>query len=54
MKTNAESNVQESSNNREVPQISNVIGRVLPRIGPYKKLDNTKQVVALIDDVNNR
>lgn len=34
-----------------VPKISNIIGRALPRIGPYKKLDNTKQVVALIDDV---
>ncbi|XP_013169290.1 PREDICTED: dihydropyrimidine dehydrogenase [NADP(+)] [Papilio xuthus] len=34
----------------EVPKIKDVLGEALPRIGPYKKLDNTKQVVALIDD----
>lgn len=32
-------------------RVQDVIGRALPRIGAYKKLDNTKQVVALIDDV---
>ncbi|XP_044255499.1 dihydropyrimidine dehydrogenase [NADP(+)] isoform X2 [Tribolium madens] len=34
----------------KVPKINEMIGRALPRIGAYKKLDNTKQVVALIDD----
>lgn len=37
---------------QNVPRINDIIGRALSRIGPYKKLDNTKQVVALIDDVN--
>jgi uncharacterized UBP type Zn finger protein len=36
---------------KPVPAIKDVIGRALPMIGPYKKLDNTEQVVALIDDV---
>ncbi|CAG4990690.1 unnamed protein product [Colias eurytheme] len=34
----------------EVPKIKDVLGLALPRIGAYKQLDNTKQVVALIDD----
>ncbi|XP_053607413.1 dihydropyrimidine dehydrogenase [NADP(+)] isoform X2 [Plodia interpunctella] len=33
-----------------VPGIKDVLGEALPRIGTYKHLDNTKQVVALIDD----
>lgn len=33
-----------------VPRIKDVMGEALPRIGTYKNLDNTKQVVALIDD----
>lgn len=33
-------------------KVKDVIGSALPRIGPYKKLDNSKQVVALIDDVS--
>ncbi|CAH2036954.1 unnamed protein product, partial [Iphiclides podalirius] len=37
-------------NGAQVPKIQDVLGEALPRIGPYKKLDNTKQVVALIDD----
>ena len=36
---------------KKAPLVSDVIGKALPRIGPYKKLDNTRQVVALIDDV---
>lgn len=32
--------------------VGDVIGRSLKYIGPYKKLDNTQQVVALIDDVS--
>lgn len=36
-----------------VPKVKDVIGRALPKIGAYKQLDNTKQVVALIDDVRN-
>ncbi|XP_025837685.1 dihydropyrimidine dehydrogenase [NADP(+)] [Agrilus planipennis] len=35
----------------EVPKVKDVIGKALVKIGPYKKLDNTKQVVAVIDDV---
>lgn len=34
-------------------KVNDVIGKALPQIGPYKKLDNTKQVVALIDDVSS-
>lgn len=34
-----------------IPKMKDIIGRALPRIGAYKQLDNTKQVVALIDDV---
>lgn len=33
-------------------KVNDLIGSALPRIGPYKKLDNKKQVVALIDDVS--
>ncbi|XP_060802802.1 dihydropyrimidine dehydrogenase [NADP(+)] [Amyelois transitella] len=33
-----------------VPSIRDMVGVALPRIGTYKHLDNTKQVVALIDD----
>lgn len=36
----------------KVPLIKDVLGEALPRIGTYKNLDNTKQVVALIDDVS--
>lgn len=37
---------------KKIPSVRDVIGRALPRIGAYKELDNTKQVVALIDDVS--
>jgi len=37
---------------KPVPAIKDVIGRALPMIGPYKRLDNEQQVVALIDDVS--
>lgn len=37
-----------------VPRIKDVLGEALPRVGTYKHLDNTKQVVALIDDVSRR
>ncbi|KAF7266557.1 hypothetical protein GWI33_020065 [Rhynchophorus ferrugineus] len=36
--------------NCTVPKVKDIVGRALKYIGPYKKLDNTKQVVALIDD----
>jgi dihydropyrimidine dehydrogenase (NADP+) len=40
-----------SKDNKTRPlKIDDVIGRALQYIGPYKKLDNTQQVVALIDD----
>lgn len=35
------------------PALKDVIGASLKYVGTYKKLDNTKQVVALIDDVIN-
>lgn len=38
-----------SANN--VPTVQDIIGASLRYVGPYKKLDNKKQVVALIDDV---
>lgn len=34
----------------DVPRIQDVLGSALSRVGTYKHLDNTKQVVALIDD----
>lgn len=37
-------------NELSVPRIKDIIGEALPRVGSYKKLDNKKQVVALIDD----
>lgn len=33
-----------------IPSVQDVIGRSLPRIGPYSSLDNTQQVVALVND----
>lgn len=35
----------------KAPALKDVIGVALKHVGPYKKLDNKKQVVALIDDV---
>lgn len=43
---------QNSSGIKPVPKLSDVIGASLKYVGPYKKLDNKKQVVALIDDVS--
>ncbi|XP_053667382.1 dihydropyrimidine dehydrogenase [NADP(+)] [Anopheles marshallii] len=40
----------DTSATNSVPRVQDVLGTALPRIGDYKKLDNTKQVVALIDD----
>lgn len=37
---------------KAVPSVGDVIGAALKHVGPYKQLDNTKQVVALIDDVS--
>ena len=37
---------------KPVPAIKDVIGRALPMIGAYMRLDNKQQVVALIDDVS--
>lgn len=36
-----------------VPSVKDVIGAALKHVGPYKQLDNSKQVVALIDDVSH-
>lgn len=35
---------------KPAPQIKDILGAALPKIGSYKSLDNKKQVVALIDD----
>lgn len=37
---------------KPAPSVKDIIGLSLPYIGTYKKLDNVKQVVALIDDVS--
>lgn len=36
---------------KKVPEMKDVIGRAVPRIGTYGQLDNKQQVVALIDEV---
>lgn len=36
----------------KIPSVQNVIGAAVDKVTPYKKLDNRKQVVALIDDVS--
>lgn len=41
-----------SSQSKKAPSVKDITGISLPYIGTYKKLDNTKQVVALIDDVS--
>lgn len=40
------------SQSKKAPSVKDITGISLPYIGAYKKLDNTKQVVALIDDVS--
>lgn len=42
---------QNGTDELKVLKVQDVIGKALPHIGPYKKLDNKRQVVALIDDV---
>lgn len=44
--------LQNGSGIKPVPKLSDIIGASLKYVGPYKKLDNKKQVVALIDDVS--
>ena len=39
---------------KPVPKLVDVVGDALSHIGPYKQLDNKRQVVALIDDVSIR
>lgn len=41
-----------SGQSKKAPSVKDITGISLPYIGTYKKLDNTKQVVALIDDVS--
>lgn len=36
---------------RHLPLFQDIIGHALPMIGSYGQLDNTQQVVALIDEV---
>lgn len=40
-----------SNGTGNIPSVQNVIGVTVDKVTPYKKLDNRKQVVALIDDV---
>jgi dihydropyrimidine dehydrogenase (NADP+) len=44
--------LRSDSERGQVPAVKDVIGRALPKIGPYKRLDNGQQVVAVIDDVS--
>lgn len=37
----------------DIPCVQNIIGASVDKVTPYKKLDNKKQVVALIDDVRD-
>ncbi|XP_043464215.1 dihydropyrimidine dehydrogenase [NADP(+)] isoform X1 [Leptopilina heterotoma] len=46
----AEITQSDTKTNGPVQKIENIIGKSLPHIGVYKKLDNNQQVVALIDD----
>lgn len=46
-------NAQKTNQSKRAPSVKDITGISLPYIGAYKKLDNTKQVVALIDDVSN-
>lgn len=43
--------LEDTNDFKPAVKVQEVIGSALPRIGAYKKLDNKKQVVALIDDV---
>jgi len=43
--------IRDKNRNSYVPKICDIVGAGLKHIGPYKRLDNTKQVVALINDV---
>lgn len=45
-------NGSKSDSHNPAPTIKDIVGLSLPHIGTYKKLDNSKQVVALIDDVS--
>lgn len=45
-------NKKNAPRNGQIPEVKDIIGEALPRIGTYKNLDNSKQVVALIDDVS--
>ena len=38
---------------KPIPQVKDVIGRAVPMIGSYGDLDNSQQVVALVDEVCN-
>lgn len=36
----------------ELPVSKDLVGKALPRIGAYNRLDNKEQVVAIIDEVS--
>ena len=44
---------RDRNRNSSAVKIRDVIGAGLKHIGPYKRLDNSKQVVALINDVRS-
>ncbi|XP_071451994.1 dihydropyrimidine dehydrogenase [NADP(+)], partial [Hetaerina americana] len=49
-KNNSPSNRPPNKPNSKIPEVKDEIGKALKAIGPYKRLDNRKQVVALIND----
>lgn len=49
--TNGANGVNDKNGHNPAPALKDVIGASLKYVGTYKKLDNKKQVVALIDDV---
>lgn len=49
--TNGSNGHSEVPKTKAAPTVKDITGISLPYIGTYKKLDNIKQVVALIDDV---
>lgn len=46
------SNGELTKEHTDTPKVKDIVGRSCSKIGAYKQLDNSKQVVALIDDVS--
>lgn len=47
---NSHKNGDLENSHGDVPKVKDIVGQALPFIGPYKRLDVQRQVVALIDD----